>query len=206
MTQPPECGIIWDMVPTTATPNDYRDTRNKFRTRSLFIEWELPPYPAYYTIGPDDRGPHRSLRRLYLETRDPTEKEFSENYLGGWDHHQLMLKGCKWYREMIEEWRVELRAVMKAEAIRTIRLLAANPKEKGATRLAAAKFLSTLGDPATKPTANPKSKRGRPSNEEVAGELKAAVRAKELLEEDALRLGLGDELTVTGTSGFPNRH
>lgn len=178
----PLSGMV-GIVPMVSHP--FKDTRGRFRTRSLFKEWETPTYPAYYNTGPEDEGSYISLRKRYLEIADPTEYTFARECLGGWDHHNAMLKACAWYRELMDDYREELDTKLKAEGIKYLRSAVADPKMRDAQKVAAAKYLAELGW-----KASPQPKRGRPSKDEVQGELKRQARAAEMLAEDADRLGI----------------
>lgn len=178
-TPTPTIGI----VPHVSHP--FKDTRGRFRTKSLFVEWETPSYPAHYTLGPEDRGTYLSLRRLFLETRDPTEYTFASKYLAGWDHHQAMLSACAWYRDLFDDWRIELEVILRSEGVAKMRMLADDHRVPYATRCVAAKYLCELGWKTDKAP-----KRGRPSKHEVQGQLVKEARAAAALADDAARLGI----------------
>lgn len=178
----------WDVPPLggvgfvpKAVSHPYKDTRGRYRTKSLFKEWETHAYPAHYTLGPEDDGKYASLRKRYLEIADPTEYEFARSCLAGWDHHQLLLRNCKWYREYIEEWRVELETILKSENIKRIRKIAS---KDGPSQLLATKYLIEQGWKSKEP------KRGRPTKSEVQGQLIKEARDARLLEDDATRIGV----------------
>lgn len=185
-TTPPEVlpseGAMVGFVAAVSHP--FKDTRGRYRTKSLFKEWETPAYPAYYNLGPEDEGKYASLRKRYLEIADPTEYEFALLTLGGWDHHKAMLATCQWYREFLELWRAELEIKMRGEGIREMKALLLSKKEP--IKLAAAKYLAEAGWKEVKTA----PKRGRPSKVEVQGELQRQARDAELLSDDAQRIGV----------------
>lgn len=192
MTQPeetpkadaaPTMGLVIGFVPRLAVAHPYKDTRGRYRTKSLFKEWETHAYPAHYTLGPEDDGKYASLRRLYLEIADPTEYQFARECLGGWDHHKAMLANCKWYREYIEEWRKELEVQLASENIKRVRKLAATV---GPAQFSSVKYLIEKGWKLKVDT----PKRGRPSKEEVQGHLVQTAKQAQQLEDDAERIGV----------------
>ena len=187
-TTPEESSVIIDtkigFIPISVA-HPFKDTRGRYRTKSLFKEWETPAYPAYYNLGPEDEGKYASLRKRYLEIADPTEYEFASKALGGWDHHTAMLRNCKWYREHIEEWRKELYTLLQSKALAHIKAIAETGR--GAIKLNANRYIAEQG---WKNDGKAPPKRGRPTKNEVEGELKKQAEAAAKLEDDANRIGV----------------
>lgn len=123
-----------------------------------------------------------SLKRLYLETEDPTEYEFATKHLGGWDHWKALC-ACSWFEEYIEAWRAELQLKLQSRALKNLMFEAEN---NGKNAYDANKFLIAKGY-LPKETKLP-GKRGRPSKEEVKAEAQKQVELIKRLEEDKKRL------------------
>lgn len=154
----------------------FRDERNSYITQSLFIEVNYDAEKAVYSWGPRDREykgkVYPSLRRLYLETADPTEYEFAERYLDGWDHWQRIVNN-KLLFEQIKTWREELEVKLRSKAVRSALSMARD-------NFQAAKWAADGGWKGAKP--------GRPSKEEKATERRIRERVGEDVNEDAERV------------------
>ena len=156
----------------------YRDSGGRYRTLSLFKEHELDSYPAYFTLKKHDKGKYISMYRKYLEIADPTEYQVAIRLLGSWDHWQQLLKS-KWFNEYVQSWREELKVKMASE--RYFEMLE-NVKDSKTT-VAATKWLEArYGQAKNTP------KRGRPSNDEVANNLKEQAELDKELIEDLARI------------------
>jgi len=142
-------------------------TTNGLYTTVLFIENRFAANQekinlerALYTLQPYDkelRGKvYKSLKRLYLETNDPTGYILATDYLDGWDH-LLKLKASV-LREQWPQWEDEMEIRLKSLAIMTLIVKA----ESGDA--VSAKFLATKGWD--------KRKAGAPSKDERTRQLK----------------------------------
>lgn len=165
----------------------YKNASNVWYTRALFWEsaqlqkksdWPIDPV---FTLRHDKPG-LISGRKTFVELGDPSGYKWAMKYLGDWDHW-LVLEQCTWFQEYLAEWRKELDAKIASEAMDRIREIAQDPNDKSS--LTAAKWL------ASKPW-NQKagSARGRPSKEEVQGELKRQTQKLTQEDEDAARINL----------------
>lgn len=163
----------------------FKDVRGMWRTTSLFEETCEDPakYPPLYTLQASDTSSCVSLKQKYLELGDFTEYTFATMYLGGWDHW-LMIGDSFRLKPHIAKWRAELEMLVKSRAVAKIKDLS---EGEGPSALAAAKWLT---ENAGKRGEGTPSKRGRPSKEEIAGNLRASTRDKDQLDEDAARIGL----------------
>lgn len=154
----------------------FRDERNSYITQSLFIEVNYDTEKAVYSWGPKDKEYkgviYPSLRRLYLEVADPTEYEFAERYLDGWDHWQRIVSN-KLLFEQIKNWREELEVKLRSQAVRAGLSMATESFQ-------AAKWASEGGWKGAKP--------GRPSKEEKAAERRIRERVADETGEDASRV------------------
>lgn len=101
----------------------FKDERGAYITQSLFLEFNYDTEKAVYTWTDADKEykgkVYPSLRRLYLEMRDPTEYLFAEKYLWGWNHWQRITAN-KALAEHVNEWREELEIKLRAEAVRAM--------------------------------------------------------------------------------------
>ena len=95
------------------------DSMGKMRTQSLFLELGYGD-EAFFTLKDEDyeyNGKvYPSLKKLYLETEDPTEYKFATSHLLGWKHWQRMCEN-KVIRKHIDEWRDELEVKLRCQAI-----------------------------------------------------------------------------------------
>ncbi len=134
------------------------------------------PYWLNKKIDEDDTRP--ILRELFIQTGDTVGIKFANKYLGGWEHFQALLK-CEWFSKAIQDWTIELKAMIKAKALERIQEIA---EEGSAQSLQANKYL------ANEEYDEASSKRGRPTKEEVTGELKRQVKAVTQADEDYNRM------------------
>lgn len=177
----------------------WKDKGGRWRTLSLFKEHEHPDYTAIYTLKEHDitvgGRKYISLRRKYLELKDPTGYRIATECLGGWEHWKV-LNSSKWFGEHSEAWSEELRVLLESEYFGTMTLTAENYARHPSAAASATKWLDenygSKGRYKAKRTKRPAAPngRGRPSKEEVAGALKAELRELEDHEADARRVGL----------------
>lgn len=132
-------------------------------------------YPVFSLY--EDRPPLICARKTFVEIGDPTGYEWALKYLGDWSHF-LRLLDTPWFHEAYEVWSNELREKQTAEALSVIRKIALDSENK--QQLPAAKYIA--GRDWEKPA------RGRPSANEVQGELKKAIRHIEAEREDLERI------------------
>lgn len=114
-------------------------------TFKIFIDVpgrEKDPAYAQYTYGDEHKYVngkfYPSLKKLYLEEKDPTEYEFYTKWLGGKKHWEEICSNFS-LNTMVKEWREELEAKMRSEAVRSVSKLA----DKG--NFSAARFIATRG-------------------------------------------------------------
>lgn len=168
--------------------NKFRAGNNNLKTRSLFADgekagpggWETDYSGAlYWLYSKDDERPF--MKDEFLKLKDPTGVKFANKFFEDWEHLQYLLK-AKWFRECWDSWQSELEAILKQEALEVIRTI----MMEGSTQsFAAAKFIATSE---YKQEGKASTKRGRPSKEEVQGELKNAIKAASQTEEDYNRM------------------
>lgn len=163
----------------------YKAPNNTWYTRALFLEVAVLQKKTEWTIQPvftlrHDKEGLINGRKTFVELGDPTGYKWAMKYLGDWDHW-LVLEQSLWFQEYLAEWRRELDSKIASEAMDRIREIASDPEDKQS--LTAAKWL------ASKPWVE-KAPRGRPSKEELKGELKRQASLVTAEDEDAARIKL----------------
>lgn len=155
----------------------FKDKQGKWLTQSLFLEMGYKPQ-AIFTLGDEDmeyKGKtYISLKKLYLSLEDPTEYEVATQHLGGWNHWKR-LRGNKLLARHLDEWKDELSIKLTAKGVR----LAIKIATDGGT-FQAAKWLADTGWD--------KRIAGRPSREDVEGELKKQANDASDFADDLLRI------------------
>lgn len=162
----------------------YKGANGGWMTEALFYDFSSLKASGKVVYEPvfslhEDRPGLVNCRKTFVDLRDPTGYKWAMTYLGDWNHW-LRLMRCHWFQEAYEIWIAELNMLLKSEAVAKVReiMLSENPSQS----LAAAKFMATKEyDRAT---------RGRPSKEEVKGELRKAAEAISIEDEDLARIGL----------------
>jgi hypothetical protein len=160
-----------------------KDSGNRYRTMSLFVEYANPKYITLFTLEREDKDGAISLYQKYMEIADPTEYQVAMQLLGDWRHWEV-LTNCSWFKPIIEDWRRELEARRKSVMVNQMENLAATSKQE-AVRAQAIRWLEA--NTTDKPK---KTRRGRPSKEEVEGRLKQELKSLEEFDDDAKRLGI----------------
>jgi len=169
--------------------DDMEDQVNPFRNpvnfsrylKGLFYETTSNPSTALYTLKDRDTKGYPSLYRLYMEANDDTEYLFATANLDGWEHWEMLCR-CTWFEPYVSRWRKELYLKKTALHLKNIEAEAKDPKSKN--HFAANKLLLDREWEGKVP----KSKRGRPSNEEVTGELKREAQDAKRQADDLQRI------------------
>lgn len=163
-----------------------RADNNKYRTESLFYEMGrgstgLAPV---FTLKESDHKGYLSIRRKYLEIADPTEYKFAMKMFRSWDHWKTLCNST-FFKPHLKRMREELRSKLASD--RYFEILETAQSAKGtATGVSASKWISeNFGEPEEK-----KSKRGRPSKQDIDNEKRRLAQEAEDFSEDAERLGL----------------
>lgn len=120
------------------------------------------------------------LREEYVKDEDPTGYTTAMRIFGEYAYWTYLM-GVAWFREAKKTWDLELDAKLESKGLTKI-IAIANSDDKGA--LQAARYLANLEYHKTG------AKRGRPTNDEVEGRLKAAAEELSQSDEDARRIGL----------------
>lgn len=99
------------------------DSAGRPLTQSLFLEIGYSDY-AIYSLKDEDfwyKGKlYPSIKRLYLESEDPTEYEFAIAHFLSWSHW-LRLCENKAIMKHISAWREELEVKLRSQAIKSVR-------------------------------------------------------------------------------------
>lgn len=163
----------------------FKDEKGRYIVQGLFLEDRYNTDLAVYTLDGQDKEykghVYPSLKRLYLEEGDPQEYLFAEKHLFDWPHWQRLCKNAI-VGKHINDWREELALSLRSEGIATLINLAINENS-----YQAAKWLADEGWV--------KNKRGRPSQEEIDGEVKRRAAIEEQFAEDfnVLKLHKGNK-------------
>jgi 5-methylcytosine-specific restriction endonuclease McrA len=161
-----------------------KDKMGRFRTRSLFKEmWKANPNleepPLFSLKLEDDKDGLISLKRIYLETCDPTEYRFAVGLFKDPRHWQRLCV-LDWFSPFVERWRWELRAKLRAQAVdNLIKLSEDNLQAIKALATEEYVYQTYLQE------AQPKKRVGRPNKEKPDNSP-----SEETLADDAARIGL----------------
>ena len=160
--------------------SEYTDKMGRYMTRSLFIETILKEQsakgikPMYSLTGVQG---YTDVHAMYVNSADPTGYSFAISAFESWDHF-VYLSNLQWFRKHLVSWEAELEIKMRSEGIKQLMTTATTEGSRGTT---AAKYIADAGW---------KTKRGRPSKEEVEREQIQQARIKEELGDDAKRMNL----------------
>lgn len=157
--------------------DQFVDGKGRYLTQSLFLEIGYNEDAIFTLKGQDHElngKTYISLKRLYLESSDPTEWEFATRYLADWDHWQKICAN-KVLAQHVDKWRFELELKLRAEGVQRVLKSA---RSKG--NWLAAKFLAEKGWE--------QRIAGRPSKEEVARETKIQAAIASEFDDDIVRL------------------
>lgn len=171
----------------------FKNRMGAFKTAALFLETSVrygeedsvKREGVLYTLKDEDYKGIPSLRRLYLEAKDPTEYQFANQCFYSWEHW-CSIRDQEWIKPKLTKWREELKVLILSEALTSVVEEATNPISR--SRLSAAKYLlesefgALLGMPQTK-----KEQKAQAEARELSAEekrLKAIQdRASQLLKE-----------------------
>ena len=102
----------------------FKSDGGQWLTQSLFLEYQYQTDTACFTLTDDDKEykgvVYPSIKKIYMEAADPTEYQFANSVLGGWDHWLKMIEN-KWILSHVKRWRDELEVSIRSSAILGIR-------------------------------------------------------------------------------------
>ena len=166
----------------------------RYPTKVLFYELNgFDASAAVYTLMDDDIevDGHKllSLRKAYIESRDPQEGIFASRYFYSYAHWMAVSELLN-LREEVSEWRRELEMILKSEALK---IIVREAEEDGKNSYEANKFLLTskFWDKEDK-TPKGEAKRGRPSKAEIAARLQEETDLEKRLKADMKRISADD--------------
>lgn len=163
----------------------YRNEYGHRYTKALFLEL-MQTIPLEERVADAPFTLHRKLEGYicfgdeYVNDGDPTGYTTSKRLLGEYAYWKYLEKR-DWFREALAVWNEELDAKLASEGIRKIRELALGDDAKA---LQAAKYLSNLEHKRNG------AKRGRPSKEEIQGNIAIEADEARRLQEDLQRISL----------------
>jgi hypothetical protein len=120
-----------------------------------------------------------NARRSFVHEGDPTGYAWALKYLDSYRHFERLLEST-WFKEAFDQWVRELNMKNRADAIQKIKQIADEGNDTQA--LQASKYLAEAGW-------DKQAARGRPSKEELKGELKRLANLSEQTNEDLERIG-----------------
>ena len=155
----------------------FKDEKNRYITQSLFLELGYNTDLAVFTLDGEDKvykgKTYPSLKKQFLEMRDPEQYLFATECLFDWKHWQR-IKNNNIIGRHVVEWEEELSAMLRSEGIQTI----IDAAEKGSYQ--AGKWLNDRGWEA--------KKAGRPSKEDVNNAIEQEKKIMEEFNEDVTLL------------------
>lgn len=169
----------------------FRNENNQRYCKQLFYDmWirlgnENRMFSPLYTLHDEKEG-YICFGKEYIKDMDPTGYKTSQRLLEDFNHFNLLMRS-PWFREAKEIWDNEIKAKLQAEGLQAIREISRSTEEDGvkaAQRLSAAKMLLDYG----KAPKAPRRTAGRPTTEEVQGELKKEAKLTKEHEDDAARI------------------
>ncbi len=117
---------------------------------------------------------------------DLTEFDFANTYFEDFSHWE-MVTNAHWFKDHIEQWRKELHLKIASRALKRIKAEAQSTSKDAIT---CAKYLLEKGWVPKEE----KTKRGRPSKEELEKTKKEIILAEKSLDDDFLRITQGQLL------------
>lgn len=155
------------------------DTMGRPLTQGLFLEIGYNTQYAVFTLEDEDKTykdtQYPSLKKLYLQSADPTEYQFAKKYLLGWKHWRRLNDNVI-LRKHFDDWREELEVAMRSEAILSI--IDMTTSDQG--NFQAARWLADRGWD--------KRGVGRPSKKEIEREKRIEDKIGSELTADVLRM------------------
>ena len=169
-----------------AESNNVRYTVQLFYDKQIDLPTKNKLIDPMFSLHDDVEGVI-NFRKEYVKDMDTTGYKTATRLLENYDHWKLLMK-LKWFQEAKKEWDAEVAAKMDAEATDTLREIMNNLEGdvKVSEKISAAKTL--LGKAAKIGKTETVAKRGRPSKNEVEGELKEQARLTKEEREDLKRI------------------
>lgn len=165
----------------------FKNDFNQYLLRPLFFEIAIKLADEQKVTAPkfslhQDRPGLINCRRTFVELEDPTGYKWAMRYLDGSYEHWTRLMETTWFAQAYAEWMQELTAKLKSRALDAAKALSLDEETPPAVRLQAIKYIHQLDKTSFS--------RGRPTQQEVTGEIKKSVREAQEVQEDMKRIGL----------------
>lgn len=162
----------------------FRNESNQRLTKALFYEQSWINSSDYiYTLKDKDYTVNDkvlpSLYLLYMEEciKDPSEYTFASKHFDGWEHW-LMVRDAAWfYKPYYLKWKAELEVRIRSQAL--ISLIKESKVQSKNSMAINRLLLEGQWDPS-----QTKSKRGRPSKEEIKKATQEQIEAENLVSQD----------------------
>lgn len=173
----------------TFLTSEFRSKNNKLFLKQLFLDnvLKLPHDRRYceprFTLHLDVKG-YVNFRKEYVSDMDTTGYTTATRLLENYAHWERLMKST-WFVEAKEEWDREVEAKRRSLAERALKRVLLDEDATRTERTTAAKAVLALEK---KAVTKKETVRGRPSNEEVKGELKRATRKEKDILEDMKRI------------------
>lgn len=146
-----------------------KDSKGRYLVQGLFLEDRYDADMSVFTFDGEDKlykgKTYISLRKRFIEMGDPTEYAFAKEWLSDYNQWKRLCAN-KVVGRHIEEWRDELRLSLMSDGVLSLIDLAVDGKH-----YQAAKWLADAGFDT--------KQRGRPSKDELEGEIKRRVDERE---------------------------
>lgn len=130
-------------IPTSL--DAFKDVCKRWRSKSLFLEFINPDYPAFYTLAEEDKVvggvTYLSAKRKYLEYKDPTEHKFARACFGSYQCWKAVCSSPD-LKPYVEEWRQELDLLLRSIGIDALRAKAESGDVQAAKALASGSYAS----------------------------------------------------------------
>lgn len=163
--------------------NGHYFTQQLFHERTIGFSDKERTIQPMFTLHKEVEG-LICFGKEYVATLDPSGYKVTQTLLNGDYKHWTTLMGCSWFKEAKEEWDKEIEARLFAEGMDAVRSIKNDDEVPASVRLQAARMLVQKGYKEKVPN------RGRPSKEEVQGELKRAVQEVNEVDKDLERIKL----------------
>lgn len=174
------------------TKPPYKSCNNVWYTRQLFFEpWQhinldTKTIRPVFSLHQDLPG-LINVRKTFVELKDVTGHDWAIRYLGSYEHYSRLMT-CTWFKEATEEYIEEIKVLIRKEALQKLIEISEGAGPQAAS---AARYLANYDWEKA-------NTRGRPSKEELKGELKRAAHALTEEQEDMKRIGLGTFKIIEG--------
>lgn len=164
--------------------NKFKTDFGVYLTKALFFEVAFPKDYVQFTLKNEDHLGYPSLKRLFLETEDPSGYTLAVTYLDGWEHF-CKLSECPWFQPYWTAWTQELEVSMRANAL--LRLIEESKNKNSKSYVELNRMLLNKGWVLPEERTSHR-KRGAPTKQEVKDAAKEMAFKSQILDEDADRV------------------